>query len=207
MANQISSHQRKIYRYGDQPLLAISAELARQYDVLLDQGGVLSGYRPHLKKWLRFYLDFCQKYTFEPADGKSLPHFDGKLQEKGQADWMRRQAQQAVSLYYEWIAERNDDASTRVAAPPPPAGVGKDTRQCGDNAALRRRTAGRSPSTGAAPPAAMHRSVPLASAAGPMAETYPLSSHAVPGPTALSIPGPRICEIPEAEQTPRVSTC
>jgi integron integrase len=175
-------------------VLTIPAELARQYEVLLDQRGVLSGHRPHLKKWLRFYLDFCQKYTLEPADGKSLPHFDGKLQEKGQADWMRRQAQQAVSLYYELIAEGNDDASTRVAAPPPPAGVGKDTSQAEDKAALQRKTAGKSPSTGAALPATMNGSVPLASRAGPMAETFPVSGHAVPGRTAPSVPAPRVAE-------------
>jgi len=151
------------------------------------------GKRQGLTPWLP-YLDFCHEYTVEPTDGKSLPHFDGKLQEKGQADWMRRQAQQAVSLYYELIAERNDDASTRVAAPPPPAGVGRDASQPEDKAALQRKTAGRSHSTGAALPAAMNRSVPSASRAGPMAEASPLSSHAVPGPTAPAVPAPRVAE-------------
>jgi hypothetical protein len=152
------------------------------------------------------YLDFCHKYTFEPSGGKSLAHFDGKLQEKGQADWMRRQAQQAVSLCYELIAERHDDVSTLVAAPPPPAGVGRDTSQCGDNLALRRKIAGRSPSTGAAPLAAMTPSVPVASPAAPMAETFPLSGHAVPGPTAPSVRAPRVAEGMEDGCTPAKQT-
>jgi hypothetical protein len=186
-------------------VLTILAELAHQYDALVDQRRVLVGHCPHFKKWLRFYLEFWHEYAFESTDGNGLPHFHGKLQEKGQADWMRRQGQQAVSLYYKLIAERDDDASTRVAAPPPPAGVGKDTSQPGENATLRRKTAGRSSSSGA-PPAALNRSVPVASPARPMAEALPLSSHAVPGPTAPSVPAPRLAEGVEDGDMPAKQT-
>jgi len=37
---------------------------------------------PHYRKWLRYYLDFCQKYGFRQSDTKSLPHFIKKLKEK-----------------------------------------------------------------------------------------------------------------------------
>ena len=177
-------------------MLTIPADLARGYDALLDQRGVFPGHRPHFGKWLRFYLDFCHKYTFEPTDGKSLPHFDRKLQQKGQADWMRRQAQQAVSLYYELIAARSEDASTVVGTPPPPGGVGKDRSGPSDNGTLLREAAGRSPSTGTVPPAALNQQpAPLATShAGPIAETLRLSRPAVPSPTALPEPGLRISE-------------
>ena len=34
------------------------------------------------KKWLRYYLDFCQKYHCTDIDKNSLPRFIHKLQEK-----------------------------------------------------------------------------------------------------------------------------
>ena len=132
-------------------MLILPSDLVRGDDALLDQRGVLTDHRLHFKKWLRFYLDFCHKYTFEPTDRKSLPHFDRKLQQKGQADWMRRQAQQAVSLYYELIAEPDHDASTLAGTPLPPGDVGKNRSGPSDNATLLRTAAGRSTSTGTVP--------------------------------------------------------
>jgi hypothetical protein len=63
--NRISPHHRRIYRYGDQPLLSGPAELVHQDDTLVDQPSVLPDHRQHFKKWLRFYRDPSHKYTFE----------------------------------------------------------------------------------------------------------------------------------------------
>ncbi len=35
-------------------------------------------------KYLRFYLDFCNKYNFQCNNEFSFPHFNQKLKEKGQ---------------------------------------------------------------------------------------------------------------------------
>lgn len=35
------------------------------------------------KKWVRFYLHFCEKYLHNPDDTKSLPLFIEKLASKG----------------------------------------------------------------------------------------------------------------------------
>ncbi len=50
-------------------------------------------------KWLRYYLDFCEKYHFLPPQGTSLAHFLRKLQEKRQSPGQPQQARHAISLY------------------------------------------------------------------------------------------------------------
>ncbi|MEA3274743.1 MAG: integron integrase [Pseudomonadota bacterium] len=86
-------------------MLNIPPDLARRYDALLDRSSVAPNHRAYFRKWLRFYLDFCHKYTFDPADRNSFPQFNNKLQEKRQSELLRRQAHHAVSLYYEVIEE------------------------------------------------------------------------------------------------------
>ena len=52
-------------------MLGVPPELARLYDTRLERKGVAVEQRPHYKKWLRFYWDFCHKYSFEPTDRQS----------------------------------------------------------------------------------------------------------------------------------------
>ncbi|MCP4260619.1 MAG: hypothetical protein GY774_24290, partial [Planctomycetes bacterium] len=57
----------------------------------------------HYVKWLRYYLDFCNKYHFNSTDKINLPHFIKKLGEKKQSVLQQKQASHAVSLYYELL--------------------------------------------------------------------------------------------------------
>jgi hypothetical protein len=57
------------------------------------------------QKWLRYYLDFCQKYHFPPKQGKSLPAFMQKLQEKRQSKVQQEQAAAAITIYYDILRE------------------------------------------------------------------------------------------------------
>lgn len=54
----------------------------------------------NFRKWLRYYLDFCNKYHFPASKKESLPHFLKKLQEKNQPLNQRNQAAIAISLYF-----------------------------------------------------------------------------------------------------------
>lgn len=54
----------------------------------------------HYRKWLRYYLDFCQKYNFQGIQPEDLQNFLRKLGEKGQTREQQKQASQAISLYY-----------------------------------------------------------------------------------------------------------
>ena len=46
-----------------------------KYDGLLISSLVPCERRSEFKKWVRFYLHFCEKYQHNPADVKSLPVF------------------------------------------------------------------------------------------------------------------------------------
>jgi hypothetical protein len=59
-------------------MFAIPPELVRRYEARLAQQNILAGQRPHYHKWLRYYLDFCGKYSFPPTDRQSLPAFQEK---------------------------------------------------------------------------------------------------------------------------------
>jgi integron integrase len=96
-------------------MLSIPPELARLYDTLLEQKDVAVKQRSHYKKWLRYYLDFCHKYAFEPTDRQSFPAFDEKLRAKNQSEALRQQAYHAVSLYYEIVFSDSDTMQGKPA--------------------------------------------------------------------------------------------
>jgi hypothetical protein len=66
--------------------LSLPSELARLYDTLLERKAVAVEQRPHYKKWLRFYWDFCHKYAFEPTDRQNFAVFREKLRAKQQSE-------------------------------------------------------------------------------------------------------------------------
>lgn len=72
------------------------------------------------KKWLRYYLDFCQKYHHAAFDTESLPLFIKKLQEKQQSEAYQRQAYQAILLYYPLVQSdvqtKEDSGKNRAMA-------------------------------------------------------------------------------------------
>ncbi len=81
-------------------MLSIPPDLLSRYDDALAQDGVPPHQQPHYRRWLRFYLDFCAKYDQPPLERGSVRAFLRKLEEKNQAEWMRKQAVDAVRLYF-----------------------------------------------------------------------------------------------------------
>ena len=63
-------------------MLPIPQNLITLYNSLLIQKAIPETYQPYYRKWLRYYLDFCQKYGFRPSDTKRLRPFINKLKEK-----------------------------------------------------------------------------------------------------------------------------
>jgi len=80
-------------------MLQIPGDIAESFEATMRAVGVADAERPHLRKWLRYYLDFCVKYGFDPSDEASFPRFNAKLREKGQAEWKRRKAFRAVGMH------------------------------------------------------------------------------------------------------------
>ena len=81
-------------------MLTIPINLAQQYEPLLVQQDIPINQRSYYYKWLRYYLDFCNKYQFEPSEKSNFSAFNEKLRSKNQSDTQRRQAKQAIAIYY-----------------------------------------------------------------------------------------------------------
>ena len=68
--------------------------------------GVAAGEVWDYVKWLRYYLDFCEKYRREALDRESLQAFLLKLASKNQSAGQQDQAARSVGLYLEMAVPR-----------------------------------------------------------------------------------------------------
>ena len=81
-------------------MIPIPQDLSTLYNSLLIQKAVPEKDHPYYRKWLRYYLDFCKKYSLRQSDKKSLIPFIRNLKEKRQTSHQQKQAVDAISLYY-----------------------------------------------------------------------------------------------------------
>ncbi len=91
-------------------MLQIEPTLKKEYSLLLKNQSISSKEQVQYLKWLRFYIDFCQKYGFDKKDRGSLPHFIKKLRMKKQNSDQQSQASGAVQLYYSLFNMSNSKA-------------------------------------------------------------------------------------------------
>ncbi len=84
-------------------MLTIPSNLTRLFEALLAKQDIPVNQRPSYHKWLRYYLDFCQKYSLEPAERHHFSGFDEKLRTKDQSESQRQQARQAIAVYYQGV--------------------------------------------------------------------------------------------------------
>jgi integron integrase len=82
-------------------MFQVPPQIVARFQKLLFQKSIPKASHFHYQKWLRYYLDFCNKYQFSPANKQSLSRFTSKLAEKRQTQEQQRQAAHAVSLYYQ----------------------------------------------------------------------------------------------------------
>ena len=89
------------------PMKPIPPEIKILYDEALVNKDVALPDHSHYRKWLRYYLDFCLKYHHKPANNESLAPFVQKLKDKHQTEQQRKQAFDAVSIFYQIEKDRN----------------------------------------------------------------------------------------------------
>ncbi len=89
----------------------IPAKIHNLYLSFLNQQKILSKEIPFHLKWLRYYLDFCEKYSYNSSQSTSLPHFTQKLKQKNQSEKQIAQAKNAITLYYKLIESYRTDRS------------------------------------------------------------------------------------------------
>ncbi len=73
------------------------------YDAHLKNKAISKSAHSHYLKWLRYYLDFCEKYCLDQLKKENVVHFIQKLKAKKQTAQQQKQAYHAVSLFYELV--------------------------------------------------------------------------------------------------------
>ena len=74
------------------PMQAIPPALQARFEDHLRSRAIPAPLIGFYRKWLRYYLDYCDKYHFSSRDQNSLPRFIGKLRDKKQTEQQQRQA-------------------------------------------------------------------------------------------------------------------
>lgn len=82
-------------------MILLPKTLFRAYLDLVKKNGVPADFHSEYVKWLRYYLDFCEKYIVTIDESERLRLFLGKLREKNQSGAQCKRAEHAISLYFE----------------------------------------------------------------------------------------------------------
>ena len=77
----------------------IPPELYYRFDAALKGRSIAPAIRPDYRKWLRYYLDFIEKYPALDPNNDRPTRFAEKLRSKGQTGAQVEQATSAISLY------------------------------------------------------------------------------------------------------------
>lgn len=78
----------------------VPQDIKIKFDTLLIDNKIEINEHHNFRKWLRYYLDFCTKYSFPHLNKESLSPFIKKLHEKKQSQNQQKQASHAIFLYY-----------------------------------------------------------------------------------------------------------
>lgn len=92
-------------------MLLIPNEIFVRYLAYLNKRGISTVHQVQYKKWLRYYLDFCDKYPLPATSSDRIRMFCEKLQEKKQSKTQREQAAHAISLYFEMLRHDKETSS------------------------------------------------------------------------------------------------
>jgi hypothetical protein len=82
-------------------MLLIPNAVFIQYEAVLKKRRIAISRFAEFKKWLRYYLDFGNKYPVPDSKSDPVRLFTEKLREKKQSEAQRERAAFAVSLYFE----------------------------------------------------------------------------------------------------------
>lgn len=99
-------------------MLSLPSQLIARYQSHLSGGGIIDENMRECLKWLRFFLDFCQKYRVSGKESHCLGLFVEKLRGKNQSEEQIRCASRAVSLYFQMRRLERESAPADVHPAP-----------------------------------------------------------------------------------------
>lgn len=82
-------------------MLQIPGQLIARYLAHLNERGVPAARHAECNQWLRYFLDFCDKYQVTGEKSERVRLFMAKLRDKNQTEEQRRRAADAVSFYFD----------------------------------------------------------------------------------------------------------
>lgn len=88
-------------------MLTIPDKIHKSYSDILKKNKIPQKEFSYYLKWLRYYLDFSQKYSHSTAETSSLSHFIQKLKQKNQTERQIEQAKNAINLFYKLSESSN----------------------------------------------------------------------------------------------------
>ena len=80
---------------------AIPVEVIKRYETLLETQDIARHLHGHYKKWLRYFLDYCEKYHLAGGNSEHTRLFLEKLRQKDQTALQCQQAAHALALFFE----------------------------------------------------------------------------------------------------------
>lgn len=108
-------------------MIKLPKEFAAQYSKFLKDQGVDQRLQSFYLKWLRYYLDFCTKYSFKWSEKDSLPAFLIKLKSKNQKPFMLKQAEDAIHLL--WKMKNSEEVIEQQKKTPEKSNNFYDTKE------------------------------------------------------------------------------
>ena len=81
-------------------VLRVSNEIAKLFESQLVNDNIPANQWLYFHKWLRYYLNFCTKYSLQPNDTGHSVAFKDKPRSKGQTEGQCRQARRAMAVFY-----------------------------------------------------------------------------------------------------------
>ena len=95
---------------------AIPAEVIKRYETLLETRDIARHLHGHYKKWLRYFLDYCEKYPLVGSNSEHTRLFLEKLRQKDQTALQCQQSANALALYFEMQRLPTEERSVDSAA-------------------------------------------------------------------------------------------
>jgi integron integrase len=94
----------------------VPEDISKQYSAVLNKRAVPVSRHPDYRKWLRYFLDFQNKYQLPGPRSEQVRLFIQKLQDKKQSPEQQKQAAHAVSLYFESLKAQTKAVTPTTAA-------------------------------------------------------------------------------------------
>jgi len=92
----------------------IPSEIKILYDEVMIKKDAPLPVHFQFRYWQRYYLNFCLKYHYEPANKESFAPSVQKLKDKNKTEQQRKQAFDAVSIFYRIEKKKTDQTNTPV---------------------------------------------------------------------------------------------